>query len=106
MDYKVLFQKQQDNTYSLFINDEQYHTPLTKFQDIDALSYNVDSFIYCNTRENGRLFTVSINPNQSIFIDIFENDNNIISEIFNFEDFFDIDDFVDPAGGHGLSSHI
>jgi hypothetical protein len=89
MNYEVWFQKQKDGTYSLIIDGEYYHTPLTRSLDIEALSETVDTFIYLNTLDDHTSFKTSINPNESIFIDIYEKDVKTFSETFKFEDFLD-----------------
>jgi hypothetical protein len=115
MDYEVWNQKETDGTYTLVVDGETFKTPLDRTRDIDALTETVDSFIYCNTlgMENTEsTFIVKLSGEEKplgIIIDIYENgteEEPTETTTLLFDDFLDTEEFIDPAGGHGLSSHV
>ena len=115
MDYEVWNQKESDGTYSLVVDGEIFKTPLVRSLDIDALTETVDSFIFCNTlgMENTEsTFIVQLSGEEKplgIIIDIYENgteEEPTETTNYMFNDFVDTEEFIDPAGGHGLSSHV
>jgi hypothetical protein len=115
MDYEVWNQREKDGTYSLVVDGESFKTPLNKHLDIDALTETVDSYIFCNTlgMENTEsTFIVKLSGEENplgLIIDIYENgteEEPTETTTFLFDDFVDTEEFIDPAGGHGLSSHV
>lgn len=115
MDYEVWNQKEIDGTYSLVVDGEIFNTPLKRSLDIDALTETVDSFIYCNTigmDNTESTFIVKLSDEEKplgLIIDIYENgteEEPTESTCYLFDDFLDTEEFIDPAGGHGLSSHV